>query len=126
MQINKRIKSSSLNIFRYFKSLIVSLINRKEIKNIQAYCLFVGHARSGHTLIGALLNAHPDIVMAQEERTIEFIKSGYSIGQLFSIVKESSKRFVNDGCIKTKYSYHFFRSLTLLVASHVRSLSILP
>ena len=33
---------------------------------IETLALFIGYARSGHTLIGALLDAHPHIVIANE------------------------------------------------------------
>ncbi len=33
---------------------------------IGRFCLFVGFPRSGGSLLGALLNAHPDMVIGQE------------------------------------------------------------
>jgi hypothetical protein len=33
---------------------------------LRAFCLFIGYPRSGHRLIGALLDAHPDVAIAHE------------------------------------------------------------
>lgn len=32
--------------------------------------LFIGHARSGHSLIGAILDAHPEIIIPHEFKAI--------------------------------------------------------
>jgi len=38
-----------------------------------AFCLFVGYPRSGHSLIGSLLDAHPDVVMAHEVNVLKLV-----------------------------------------------------
>lgn len=52
------------------KSYPISLIggwkNRKLFSDIQSYCMFIGCPRGRHSLIGALLDAHPNIIMAHE------------------------------------------------------------
>jgi len=37
-----------------------------DISNLKYFVLFIGHGRSGHSLFGALLNAHPNAVIANE------------------------------------------------------------
>jgi hypothetical protein len=32
--------------------------------DVHAFCLFDGYSRSGHSLVGALLDAHPKITIA--------------------------------------------------------------
>jgi len=42
-------------------------INNKLVSSfseIETYCTFIGYSRSGHSIIAALLDAHPNIVMA--------------------------------------------------------------
>lgn len=34
-----------------------------ELGTVQAYVMFVGYPRSGHSIIGALLDAHPDAIL---------------------------------------------------------------
>jgi hypothetical protein len=36
--------------------------------DVHAFCLFVGYSRSGHSLVGALLDAHPGITIAESQR----------------------------------------------------------
>ena len=48
---------------------------------VETFVLFIGHARSGHSLIGAILDAHPEIIIPHEYNLIvkwsEFkLKSG--------------------------------------------------
>ena len=44
----------------------------KDIQSrIKTLALFIGYARSGHTLIGSLLDAHPHIVIANELNVFE-------------------------------------------------------
>ena len=35
-------------------------------KGVETFVLFIGHARSGHSLVGAILDAHPQIVIPHE------------------------------------------------------------
>ena len=42
-----------------------------------AYVLFVGHPRSGHSLVGSLLDAHPDIVVSHELDALQYVAVGY-------------------------------------------------
>ena len=37
---------------------------------VQTFVLFIGHARSGHSLIGAILDAHPEIIISHEYNAI--------------------------------------------------------
>jgi hypothetical protein len=41
-------------------------IKREQLSRMENYLMFLGHAHSGHSLIGALLDAHPDIAIANE------------------------------------------------------------
>ena len=41
-------------------------LTQREIEEVKTFVLFVGFARSGHSIVGTLLDAHPDIVIAHE------------------------------------------------------------
>lgn len=49
---------------------------RRELAAIERFCLFVGYPRSGHSLVGALLNAHRDAVIAHELDAQDLILAG--------------------------------------------------
>ena len=40
---------------------------------LETVCLFVGYPRSGHSLIGSLLDAHPDVVIAHEANALKLV-----------------------------------------------------
>lgn len=46
------------------------------ISQLRMFVLFVGFARSGHSIIGSLLDAHPDIIIAHEYNALKDIRSG--------------------------------------------------
>ena len=41
--------------------------HRKNLRQMDKFCLFVGWGRSGSTLLSTLLNAHPQIAIAHEQ-----------------------------------------------------------
>ncbi|HZQ65933.1 MAG TPA: sulfotransferase [Gaiellaceae bacterium] len=41
--------------------------------DLEAFCLFVGYPRSGHSLVGSLLDAHPDIAIAHEANAVKLV-----------------------------------------------------
>jgi hypothetical protein len=57
---------------------------REEMAGVERFCLFVGYPRSGHSIVGALINAHRDAVMAHELVAAPLILDGCSREALFS------------------------------------------
>ena len=43
---------------------------------VQACCLFIGYARSGHSLVGSFLNAHRHAVIAHELNLLWYARLG--------------------------------------------------
>ena len=65
---NKLIHSSLYQ--RLLRPLVSSRLSsqyRKNLRQIDKFCLFVGWARTGSTLLSTLLNAHPQIAIAHEQ-----------------------------------------------------------
>lgn len=90
------------NIRNYLSSLMA---NGKPFQDLQSYCMFIGYQRSGHTLIGALLDAHPDMVIAHELNALDFVAKGYSPRQIFFLLLQQSKAFYQAGNEWMGYSY---------------------
>ena len=44
-----------------------------DFEGVQAYVMFVGYPRSGHSLVGALLDAHPDAIVAHELDALKYL-----------------------------------------------------
>jgi Sulfotransferase family len=56
------------------------------------FCLFIGYPRSGHSLLGSLLDAHPDISIAHEVNALQLaIAEGLSRNELFDTLLRSSE-----------------------------------
>lgn len=64
---------------------------------LKTFCCFVGHGRSGGTLVGALLNAHPNIVMSNELNALRRLGTGLTAQQLYRVIYLVSERQVQRG-----------------------------
>lgn len=73
--------------------------------NVQCFCLFVGYPRSGHTLVGSLLDAHRHVLIGLELDALRYIKFGFQREQLFYLLAENSRLHAQRGRQWTGYSY---------------------
>jgi hypothetical protein len=89
----------------YTSSLLQNSRNTDAFGSIETYCMFVGYPRSGHSLIGSLLDAHPNIVIAQETDVVKLFKHRFNRRQVFHLLLESSRRLATAGRSNTGYSY---------------------
>jgi hypothetical protein len=67
--------------------------------------MFLGYPRSGHTLYGALLNAHPEAVIAHELDALFYVERGIGRNQLFALLLERDRWFTNSGSSWSGFSY---------------------
>jgi hypothetical protein len=74
-------------------------------KNIDTYCMFIGYPRSGHTLIGSIIDAHPNAIIAHELDVLRYIKAGFSKEQTFNLILKNSSAFSNAGRRWDEYTY---------------------
>jgi hypothetical protein len=99
----KRLKWRLIDM-RYLCLGLVShwlLLDRKspETEQLKTFCCFVGHGRSGGTLVGALLNAHPNVVMSNELHALRRLRTGMTARQLYRLIYLKSRRQVQRGSI---------------------------
>jgi hypothetical protein len=73
--------------------------------HLDTFVLFVGHPRSGHTLISALLDAHPEVVIGNEVHVLKHIAQGMSRPALFHQIIDSAEQFAQQGATWQGYSY---------------------
>ena len=64
------------------------------LAELAALALFVGHPRSGSTLLGSLLDAHPDVCMATELDCLLHVRLGTSPKRLAAAIVDRAQRFV--------------------------------
>ena len=67
---------------------------------VRDYVMFLGHARSGGTLAGALLDAHPNAIIGDEVDVIQYVNAGFERDQIFHILLERSQRQAKKGHVK--------------------------
>ena len=78
-------------------------LSRRDVEGVEKFVLFVGNGRSGHSIIGAILDAHPNVIMAHEYRVLESCVQGSSTQQiqskrdLFNNLYRNSYRSVQTG-----------------------------
>lgn len=113
---------------RYLTSYWVSRREPALLANLETFCLFVGHTKSGGSLIGAMLDAHPDAILADEEDVLHYVANGFTLPQMGHLLIKGSRRESLKGHITARrlepYSLHVpgqwqgrFRTLRVIGAS---------
>ena len=72
-------------------------LTSSEINGLRLVVMFVGFARSGHSIIGSLLDTHPDVIIAHEYRILDDVRkgSGNNKGAVLSLVNQLYKNSHN-------------------------------
>ncbi len=78
---------------------------RRELEGVERFVVFVGYPRSGHTLVGSLLNAHPEVVVANELDALGFVARGVSRPALLGSLVARDRAFERAGRRWTGYDY---------------------
>jgi hypothetical protein len=78
----------------------------ESFEQIEAFCLFIGYPKSGHSLVGALLDAHPNIVIAHELDCLRCLRAGLNRDLIFSLLLEISGDFDRERHSWNGFSYH--------------------
>lgn len=77
----------------------------RSLEEIECFCLFVGYPRSGHSLLGSLLDAHPEAVIAHELDVLRYVDAPFRREQLTALLLENSRRIAEAGRMQTGYRY---------------------
>jgi hypothetical protein len=89
----------------YAASLLGKRASARFFRDVQTYCMFVGYPRSGHSLIGSLLDAHRNIVIGHELDALYLFQRRFSREQVFHLLLENSKKMAAVGRAHSGYSY---------------------
>ncbi|MBD3307302.1 sulfotransferase [candidate division KSB3 bacterium] len=76
--------------------------------HVKYYVLFIGHGRSGHSLVGAILDAHPNIVIANELHALPlFTLYNYATRKIFKLILDRALEGASyQGWNNTGYNYN--------------------
>jgi hypothetical protein len=86
-------------------STVRGIAGWRRFRDVRNYCMFIGYPRSGHSLLGALLDAHPRVVISHELDALDLIGSGYSRLALFEAIIARDAEFTTSGRKWFGYDY---------------------
>lgn len=75
-------------------SLSKAFINRNLFQDIEKYCMFIGYPRSVHSLVGALIDAHPNIIIGHEVDALKYLEAGFNYLQIYYLLLNNSQFFI--------------------------------
>lgn len=107
----RRVRKRLALIRRYLWSAYRARTAPLAFGDVKVYSVFVGHARSGGSIVGALLDAHPNMIVSDEVDALQYIPTGFSREQIFQILVDRSQIQERKGRSKAgrggkQYSYY--------------------
>lgn len=81
--------------YEYIHSYFSSFYYGNDLNSDKVFFLFLGHQRSGHSIIGALLDAHPNVICSHELNVMKYLYLNFSKRQIFSLIIQNAKRNIN-------------------------------
>ncbi|MGH9118458.1 MAG: sulfotransferase [Acidimicrobiales bacterium] len=88
-------------IRRYPATAVVTAVRarglRDDFRPVRSFLLFVGHPRSGHSLVGALIDAHPNALVAHELDALKYVEAGFGRDQLYTLILRHQRARAADG-----------------------------
>jgi Sulfotransferase family len=93
------------------QALALSAVRRApgRFAHVRTFCFFVGHNKSGTSLLGGLLDAHHAIVLADELDVLRYVDAGFTREQIFHVVERGSRSEARKGRVTARrlqpYSY---------------------
>jgi hypothetical protein len=81
-------------------------LRENDYSQLRAFCLFIGYPQSGHSLVGALLDAHPDAALAHGADVVSIaLMETPRRDDLFAALLDNSRDAATSGRMQTGYSY---------------------
>jgi len=101
-----KVKYLIIYFLKYFKSSFWGFLQKREFSSVKNFLIFIGYPRSGHSMIGALIDAHPNAIVGMEVDVLKLVGMGFKKKQLFHAIRRNSKLFKNKlNNTWTGYSY---------------------
>lgn len=73
---------------------------------VHTVCLFIGYPRSGHSLYGALLDAHPNVALSHQLHLLELIQDGVvDQNEIFQRIIDNTVSHAAEGRKNAGYNY---------------------
>lgn len=97
--------------WRWLVSAIGARRADEALSGVRTMCLFIGHPRSGHSIVGALLDAHPQVVISDELDAVRYLDAGFRPRQVLYLSMAVARHQADNerrkaGSNGQTYSYH--------------------
>ena len=79
--------------------------HRELFAGVETYCMFIGYPRSGHSLVGSLLDAHRHAVIAHELDALSYLGRRFGRPQVWALILDRNAAFGERGRRWTNYDY---------------------
>jgi hypothetical protein len=76
--------------------------DRDRFSDVETLVVFIGHVKSGGSLIGAMIDAHPDALVSDEVDLLRYLQAGFRREQLFQLVARGSRREAMKGRVTAR------------------------
>jgi sulfotransferase family protein len=86
-------------------TLAASMERRHLFDDLECFCLFVGSGRSGHSLVGSLLDAHPEVIIAHQLNVLHLVHGEFNRWQIFHLLLANSEHYAEHERKETGYVY---------------------
>lgn len=107
---------NEINMLKYYLLELLKTIliypwshwkSRQIKKDLQQakFFMFIGYPRSGHSLVGAILDAHPNIICANKLGVLKYILFNFSKKQIGYLAWKNSQNFVRQNGQSGHYNY---------------------
>jgi len=88
---NGLVRSAKL-VRRRTSGSLAAARHQDDFKGVTTTFLFIGHTKSGGSLLGAMLDAHPAIACSDELDILEHLERGFSGRQIMALITRNSRR----------------------------------
>ena len=90
---------------KYVASAVGAVTQRRVLKDVERYCMFIGYPDSGHSLVGSLLDAHRNCVISHELNVLRFLRGGMTRGQILWLILDADTDFTSRQRKHSGYDY---------------------
>ncbi|NNF01825.1 MAG: hypothetical protein HKN22_04005 [Bacteroidia bacterium] len=84
---------------------IYRLKYKKIIDNYSTYAMFIGYPRSSHSLVGAILDAHKNVIIGHEVNVIRLLERGFKTDFILARIISKAELFLKTEGSRTGYKY---------------------
>lgn len=74
-------------------------------RDVSVFGLFIGYSRSGHSIVGSVIDAHANALAAHRLHALKYILRGDTLEQVLYMAELNSARFARHGRMLTGYRY---------------------